>query len=45
MSEGFVTVEQSRGKVQEAPELDPNMLLQPNLRREIYKYYGYPSPA
>lgn len=45
MSGAFVTVEQNRDKVQEAPELDPNILLQPNLRHEIYKYYGYPSPA
>jgi hypothetical protein len=45
VSEGFVTVEQNREKVQEAPELDPNILLQPNLRHETCKYYGYPSPA
>jgi uncharacterized protein YdcH (DUF465 family) len=37
VSEGFVTVEQNREKVQEAPELD--------LRHETCKYYGYPSPA
>ena len=31
MSESFVTIEQGRQKVQGAPELDPNILLQPNL--------------
>ena len=45
VSEGFVTIEQSRQKVQGAPELDPNILLQPQLRREIYEYYGYPVPT
>jgi hypothetical protein len=44
VSEGFVTIEQSREKVQGAPELDPNILLQPDLRREVYDYYGYPTP-
>lgn len=42
---GYVTIEQSREKVRGAPELDPNILLQPDLRRGIYEYYGYPSPA
>jgi hypothetical protein len=45
VSEGFVTIEHSREKVQGAPELNPNILLQPVLRREIYEYYGYPPPA
>jgi hypothetical protein len=45
VSEGFVTIEQGREKVERAPELDPNILLQPDLRREIYDYYGYPVPA
>ena len=45
VSGGFVTIEHSRQKVQGAPELDPNILLQPQLRREIYEYYGYPVPA
>ncbi|MDQ3833989.1 MAG: hypothetical protein M3315_10200 [Actinomycetota bacterium] len=45
MSESFVTIEQGRQKVQGAPELDPNILLQPQLRREIYEYYGYPVPT
>ena len=44
VSGGFVTIEQSRQKVQGAPELDPNILLQPQLRQEIYDYYGYPTP-
>jgi hypothetical protein len=44
VSEGFVTIEQSREKVQGTPELDPNILLQPDLRREVYDYYGYPTP-
>ena len=44
VSAGFVTIEQSRQKVQGAPELDPNILVQPQLRREIYEYYGYPVP-
>jgi hypothetical protein len=42
---GFVTSEQSREKVRGAPELDPNIRLQPDLRRGIYEYYGYPSPS
>jgi sporulation protein YlmC with PRC-barrel domain len=45
VSEGFVTIEQSREKVQGAPELNPNILLQPDLRHEVYEYYGYPPPA
>ena len=45
VSEAFVTIEQSREKVQGAPELNPNILLQPDLRRGIYEYYGYPSPV
>ncbi len=45
VSEGFVTIEQSREKVQGAPELNPNILLQPDLRHGIYEYYGYPSPV
>jgi hypothetical protein len=40
-----VTIAQGREKVESAPELDPNILLQPDLRREIYDYYGYPVPA
>jgi hypothetical protein len=45
VSGGFVTIEQSREKVRGAPELDPTVRLQPDLRRGIYEYYGYPSPA
>jgi hypothetical protein len=45
VSGGFVTIEQSREKVRGAPELDPNILLQPDLRHGIYGCYGYPSPA
>ena len=45
VSGGFVTIEQSREKVRGAPELHPNIVLQPDLRRVIYEYYGYPSPA
>jgi PRC-barrel domain len=45
VSAGFVTIAQGREKVESAPELDPNILLQPDLRREIYDYYGYPVPA
>ncbi len=45
VSEGFVTIEHSREKVQGAPELNPSILLQPELRREVYEYYGYPPPA
>ena len=44
VSGGFVTIDQSRQKVQEAPELDPNIRLNPDLRRELYEYYGYPPP-
>jgi hypothetical protein len=45
VSEDFVTIEHGREKVRGALELDPNTLLQPGLRREIYAYYGYPVPA
>jgi hypothetical protein len=45
VSEGFVTIEQGRERVRGAPELDPNLLLQPDLRREIYDYNGYPVPV
>ena len=45
VSEGFVTIELDREKVRGAPELDPDILLQPDLRREIYDYYGYPGPG
>jgi hypothetical protein len=44
VSEGFVTIELSKEKVRGAPKLDPNILLQPDLRREIYEYYGYSIP-
>jgi hypothetical protein len=44
VSGGFVTIDQSRQKAQGAPELDPNILQQPQLRQEIYDYYGYPNP-
>jgi sporulation protein YlmC with PRC-barrel domain len=44
VSGGYVSIEQSRQKVQGAPELDPNILVQPQLRRGIYEYYGYPVP-
>jgi hypothetical protein len=45
VSEGFITIGLSREKVQAAPELNPNILLQPELRHEVYEYYGYPSPT
>jgi hypothetical protein len=45
VSGGFVTIELSPQKVRGAPELDPNILLQPDLRQVIYDYYGYPAPA
>jgi hypothetical protein len=41
MLEAAVAAKQQIG---EAPELDPNILVQPQLRREIYDYYGYPVP-
>ena len=44
VSAGFVSIEQSRQRVQEAPELDPKILVQPQLRHEIYEYYGYSVP-
>lgn len=45
VSGGFVTMESSLEKVRGAPNLDSNILLQPDPRRGIYEYYGYPSPA
>lgn len=45
VSGGFVTIEQSREKVRGAPGLDPNIVLQPDPRRGIYEYHGYPSAA
>ena len=45
VSEGFVTIEQSRQEVLGAPKLDPKILLHPDLRRELYEYYGYPPPS
>ena len=44
VSGGFVTTEPSLEKVRGAPNLDPNILLRPDIRRVIYGYYGYPSP-
>ncbi len=32
----------SKEKVHGGPELDPNIRLHPELRGELYEYYGYP---
>ncbi len=42
---GFVKTELSRERVHGAPKLDPDIRLHPELRAEIYGYYGYPSPG
>jgi hypothetical protein len=42
---GFVKTELSKEKVHGSPALDPNIRLHPELRAEIYEYYGYPTPA
>ena len=42
---GFVKTELSKEQVQGSPELDPNIRLHPELRAEIYEYYGYPTPG
>jgi hypothetical protein len=42
---GFVKTELSKEQVHGSPELDPNIRLHPELRAEIYEYYGYPTPA
>ena len=42
---GFVRVELSKEKAHGGPELDPNVRLHPELRGEIYEYFGYPNPG
>jgi PRC-barrel domain len=42
---GFVKTELSKERVHGSPELDPNIRLHPELRAEIYEYYGYPAPG
>ena len=42
---GFVKTELSKEQVHGSPELDPNIRLHPELRAEIYEYYGYPIPG
>ena len=42
---GFVKTELSKERVHGSPELDPNIRLHPELRAEIYQYYGYPTPG
>ena len=42
---GFVKTELSKEQVHGSPELDPNIRLHPELRAEIYEYYGYPTPG
>ena len=44
VAEGFVVIEPSKEQVRGGPELDPNIRLHPELRTEIYEYYGYPAP-
>ena len=45
MGGGFVKTELSKEQVHGSPELDPNIRLHPELRAEIYEYYGYPTPG
>ena len=45
VAEGFVVIEPSKKQVRGGPELDPNIRLHPELRTEIYEYYGYPAPG
>jgi hypothetical protein len=42
---GFVKTELNKEQVHGSPELDPNIRLHPELRAEIYEYYGYPIPG
>jgi hypothetical protein len=42
---GFVKTELSKEQVHGGPELDPSIRLRPELRAEIYEYYGYPTPG
>ncbi len=42
---GFLRVEVGKEKVHGGPKLDPNIRLHPELRGEIYDYYGYPNPG
>ena len=42
---GFVKTKLSKEQVHGSPELDPNIRLHPELRAEIYEYYGYPTPG
>jgi hypothetical protein len=37
---GFVKTELGKEQVHGSPELDPNIRLHPELRAEIYEYYG-----
>jgi sporulation protein YlmC with PRC-barrel domain len=43
-SGGGVTIEQSRQKVERAPELDTKGVPEDAYQREIYDYYGYRYP-
>jgi hypothetical protein len=42
---GFVKTELSKEQVHGSLELDPDIRLHPELRAEIYEYYGYPTPG
>ena len=42
---GFLRVEVGKEKVHGGPKLDPSIRLHPELRGEIYEYYGYPDPG
>jgi hypothetical protein len=42
---GFVKKELRKQQVHGSPMLDPNIRLHPELRAEIYEYFGYPTPG
>jgi sporulation protein YlmC with PRC-barrel domain len=42
---GFLRVEVGKEKVHGGPKLNPNVRLHPELRGELYEYYGYPNPG
>jgi hypothetical protein len=42
---GFVKTKLSKEQVHGSPEPNPEIRLHPELRAEIYEYYGYPTPG
>ena len=42
---GFVKTKLSKEQVRGSPELNPGIRVHPELRAEIYEYFGYPAPG